>query len=201
MTGIAEATEEGISCYKCTVAPLRGAPEASSQICSQFKQNHHFQVYCPKSTMCMKRTIYHKLVNGCEFFFFELIIKIFFYSPMLHIYQLSNLSRVERIYFNCESLEFSAIINTSVERDCASQLDIFQAYDYNERQWRQQEEIVQGAYPESCFTGEDRGSPGGPPEYCFCKYNLCNDSNVNRQIYTLIIIPFMILILNGSVAI
>ncbi|XP_014297494.1 uncharacterized protein LOC103569892 [Microplitis demolitor] len=155
---IAEATEEGISCYKCTVAPLRGAPEASSQICSQFKQNHHFQVYCPKSTMCMKRTIYHKLVNG-------------------------------------------SIINTSVERDCASQLDIFQAYDYNERQWRQQEEIVQGAYPESCFTGEDRGSPGGPPEYCFCKYNLCNDSNVNRQIYTLIIIPFMILILNGSVAI
>ncbi|KAG8035384.1 hypothetical protein G9C98_006830 [Cotesia typhae] len=148
-----EGSEEGISCYKCTVAPLRGSPEASSQICSQFKENRHFQVYCPKSTMCMKRTIYHRLVNG-------------------------------------------SIINTSVERDCASQLDIFQAYDYNDRQWKQQEEIVQTAYPEDCFMGEDRGSPGGPPEYCFCRYNLCNNSKSYRGTFTLVVIFLFLMILH-----
>lgn len=80
------------------------------------------------------------------------------------------------VYFNFFNLLIAAIINTSVERGCTPQRDVFQAYDFNKRAWHNQERIVESAYQEGCTIGEDRGSPGGPSEYCFCSGDLCNSS-------------------------
>lgn len=61
----------GISCFKCTIAPLRRTRNETIRICSKFEENSHYQIYCPNSTMCMKRTIHHKLVNGSKITFFH----------------------------------------------------------------------------------------------------------------------------------
>ncbi|XP_034934382.1 uncharacterized protein [Chelonus insularis] len=148
---MSEVSGEGIMCYKCTVAPVKNEVNVT-QICSQFEENYQFQVYCPKSTMCMKRTIYHKLGNG-------------------------------------------SVVKTSVERGCALQLNVFKTYDENEKVWRDTEKIIRTAYTEGCFPGEDRGSPGGPPEYCFCQFNLCNGSQSLKELFIMsIIIPSILTI-------
>ncbi|XP_015117150.1 uncharacterized protein LOC107041220 [Diachasma alloeum] len=152
-----EIGSEGISCFKCSVAPLPGAShiQKPSQICSQFDGSSLYQTYCPKSTLCMKRTIHHKLVNG-------------------------------------------TIVRTSVERDCAPQLDVFQSYDHSQRAWHSEEKIVRSAYEEGCVVGPDKGSPGGPPEYCYCQYPLCNHARtLNGQSY---IIHFSFLMFICSIA-
>ncbi|KAK0095868.1 hypothetical protein PV326_007171 [Microctonus aethiopoides] len=127
----------GISCFKCTIAPLRRARNETIRICSKFEENSHYQIYCPNSTMCMKRTIHHKL-EACG------------------------------LYINHNVLGIPAIVQTSVERGCAPQLDVGKGFDSNAKSWYDKAKIVEEVYEEGCFVGEDRGSPGGPPEYCFC---------------------------------
>ncbi|XP_044007802.1 uncharacterized protein LOC122852215 [Aphidius gifuensis] len=147
---ISECRSEGITCFKCTVAPVYIENKKTSQICNHFDGSEKFQVDCPQSTLCMKRTIHHRLRNG-------------------------------------------TIINTSVERGCTPQLDRFQAYDFDKRKWNVKERIVQTAYKEGCITGEDRGSPGGPPEYCFCSGDLCNSSiSLNKNMLSFITIGLII---------
>ncbi|XP_011309261.1 uncharacterized protein [Fopius arisanus] len=149
---IGEISSEGISCFTCTVAPVAGAIQETSQICSQFDGSSNYQTYCSKSTLCMKRTIHHRLGNG-------------------------------------------SIVRTSVERGCALQLDVFHSYDFAERAWHRQDKIVQSVYQEGCFVGEDRGSPGGPPEYCYCQYPLCNRTEtLNGQNYMIYITCYLLTI-------
>ncbi|XP_012273712.1 uncharacterized protein LOC105696103 [Orussus abietinus] len=58
---------EGISCYKCTILPpirISNMMQPVSQLCSQFDESSRFQVFCPTSTFCMKKTFHLKLANG-----------------------------------------------------------------------------------------------------------------------------------------
>lgn len=55
---ILKTKAEGIMCYRC-VATFSGYGE-SEQLCSQFNGNKTFQVSCPTSTFCVKKTIYYK---------------------------------------------------------------------------------------------------------------------------------------------
>ncbi|XP_035740488.1 uncharacterized protein LOC118449711 [Vespa mandarinia] len=55
---ILKTKAEGIMCYRC-VAIFSGY-DASEQLCSQFNGNKTFQVSCPTSTFCVKKTIYYK---------------------------------------------------------------------------------------------------------------------------------------------
>ncbi|KAG7197967.1 hypothetical protein KM043_016200 [Ampulex compressa] len=130
---IQHAYAKGISCFKCVVAQSEYEP--SQPLCSQFDASSKFQVYCPASTLCMKKTIYYKSKTA---------------------------------------------VTKTVLRDCASQKHTFQSYNNTVRKWYETEEVVTTAYEESCFVGEDRGAPGGPPEYCFCSYHLCNSSPSNN---------------------
>lgn len=54
---IKPATANGISCFKC-FASQPGIDE--NLLCSQFDGSSRFQVYCPSSTLCRKKTIYYK---------------------------------------------------------------------------------------------------------------------------------------------
>lgn len=55
---IIQTKGEGISCYRCFASQL--GYEDSNQLCSQFDGSQRFQVYCPSSTLCMKKTSYFK---------------------------------------------------------------------------------------------------------------------------------------------
>lgn len=55
---ILKTKAEGIMCYRC-VAAFSGY-DKSEQLCSQFNGNKTFQVSCPTSTFCVKKTIYYK---------------------------------------------------------------------------------------------------------------------------------------------
>lgn len=98
------------------------------------------------------------------------------------------------------SSSLTASIITAVERDCASQKRTVPVYSYVDNKWQDKEEIVKTAYEEGCFTGEDRGAPGGPPEYCFCSFHLCNSSrsietmNVYHIFVSIVILLFAKLI-------
>lgn len=87
----------------------------------------------------------------------------------------------------------TAIIDISEERGCAPQLERHQDFDYDKRKWSPKERIVQTAYKEGCTTGEDRGSPDGPPEYCYCSGDLCNSSiSLNKNMLSFITIGLII---------
>ncbi|XP_076750154.1 uncharacterized protein LOC143423007 isoform X1 [Xylocopa sonorina] len=126
-TLIVPITMEGIMCYKCFGSQPRY--KKTDLLCSQFDGSSRFQVYCPSSTLCRKRTIYSV---------------------------------------------FKTSIMKTVERDCAPQKRTVRILNNNK--WEDKEEIVTSAYEQGCFIGEDRGVPGGPPEYCFCGDQLCNSS-------------------------
>ncbi|XP_015186717.1 PREDICTED: uncharacterized protein LOC107071854 [Polistes dominula] len=55
---ILKTKAEGIMCYRC-VATFSGH-DASEKLCSQFNGNKTFQVSCPTSTFCVKKTVYYK---------------------------------------------------------------------------------------------------------------------------------------------
>ncbi|XP_076244387.1 uncharacterized protein LOC143185327 [Calliopsis andreniformis] len=120
----------GISCFKCSAS--QSGNEKNDLLCSHFNGSAQFQVYCPSSTLCRKKTIYSK---------------------------------------------FQSSVITAVERDCAPQKRIIHIYNPVDNVWNNKEEIVETAYEEGCFIGEDRGAPVGPPEYCFCSFHLCNSSH------------------------
>lgn len=67
---IVPITATGISCYKC-LASQSGYDE-TDLLCSHFNESAEFQVYCPSSTLCRKKTIYSKF--QCKFVFISLRI-------------------------------------------------------------------------------------------------------------------------------
>ncbi|KAL0101563.1 hypothetical protein PUN28_019001 [Cardiocondyla obscurior] len=52
------AHAEGVSCFKCLMTPTD--PDDTDMLCSHFDGSAKFQVFCPSSTLCMKRTIEYK---------------------------------------------------------------------------------------------------------------------------------------------
>ncbi|XP_033331657.1 uncharacterized protein LOC117223485 [Megalopta genalis] len=126
---ITPISADGISCFKCYAS--HPGTEETDLLCSHFDGSARFQVYCPSSTLCRKKTIYNRLKTS---------------------------------------------VRTAVERDCAPQKRTVPIYNDIDKTWQNKEEIVKTAYEEDCFLGEDRGAPGGPSEYCFCSYHLCNSS-------------------------
>lgn len=53
-----QITAEGIACFKCYAS--QPGHEKTDLLCSQFDGSPRFQVHCPSSTLCRKRTIYSK---------------------------------------------------------------------------------------------------------------------------------------------
>lgn len=53
-----QITAEGIICFKCYAS--QPGHEKTDLLCSQFDESPRFQVHCPSSTLCRKRTIYSK---------------------------------------------------------------------------------------------------------------------------------------------
>ncbi|KAF3421183.1 hypothetical protein E2986_08652 [Frieseomelitta varia] len=53
-----QITAEGIVCFKCYAS--QPGHEKTDLLCSQFDKSLRFQVHCPSSTLCRKRTIYSK---------------------------------------------------------------------------------------------------------------------------------------------
>ncbi|CAD1477244.1 unnamed protein product, partial [Heterotrigona itama] len=53
-----QITAEGIACFKCYAS--QPGHEKTDLLCSQFDGSSRFQVHCPSSTLCRKRTIYSK---------------------------------------------------------------------------------------------------------------------------------------------
>lgn len=141
---ILEVSAEGISCFKCYISHPDDVE--GSLLCSQFDGSAKFQVYCPSSTLCMKKTIYYTTKTTAT---------------------------------------------TAVQRDCAPQTYVSKIYEDGE--WFDTEEVVEAAYEEGCFTDEDRGTPVGPPEYCFCAYHLCNSSQSVRIININVCLAVLIL--------
>ncbi|KZC07910.1 hypothetical protein WN55_09952 [Dufourea novaeangliae] len=96
-----------------------------------------------------------------------------------------------KLFIPNSKVQVTSII-TAVERDCAPQKRTVPIYSYVDYKWENKEEIVKTAYEEGCFTGEDRGAPAGPPQYCFCSYHLCNSSEsigkMNMYIFVLLVI-------------
>lgn len=52
-----------IKCYECTVYPKRQL-NGTDRLCSKFDESKFFEVECPYSTMCKKRTYRLQLING-----------------------------------------------------------------------------------------------------------------------------------------
>ncbi|XP_031847082.1 uncharacterized protein LOC116433289 [Nomia melanderi] len=50
---------DGISCFKCYAS--QPGHEQTDLLCSQFDGSARYQVYCPSSTLCRKKTVYYKL--------------------------------------------------------------------------------------------------------------------------------------------
>ncbi|XP_034176400.1 uncharacterized protein LOC117602459 isoform X1 [Osmia lignaria lignaria] len=61
-TIIKPITADGISCFKCL--PSQPGNEETDLLCSQFDGSSRFQVYCPSSTLCKKKTIYYKFKSS-----------------------------------------------------------------------------------------------------------------------------------------
>lgn len=55
---ISPAHAEGISCFKCLMTPTN--LDNTDLLCSHFDGSAKFQVFCPTSTLCMKRTVEYK---------------------------------------------------------------------------------------------------------------------------------------------
>lgn len=53
-----QITAEGIACFKCYAS--QSGHEKTDLLCSHFDGSPRFQVHCPSSTLCGKRTIYSK---------------------------------------------------------------------------------------------------------------------------------------------
>lgn len=65
---------------------------------------------------------------------------------------------------------------TSIERGCASQKHAYKKYNFDTNIWVDKEEIVEQVYQPGCVEGEDKGTPNGPSDLCYCRLNFCNNS-------------------------
>ncbi|XP_011067619.1 PREDICTED: uncharacterized protein LOC105154060 [Acromyrmex echinatior] len=55
---VSQVEAEGISCFKCLMTFTN--PDDTDLLCSHFDGSAKFQVFCPTSTLCMKRTVQYK---------------------------------------------------------------------------------------------------------------------------------------------
>ncbi|KAK7794426.1 hypothetical protein R5R35_003801 [Gryllus longicercus] len=60
----AGAASGALSCYKCTVLPPPHSSNETARLCSHFDGSARFQVDCPYSTFCLKRTFELPLGKG-----------------------------------------------------------------------------------------------------------------------------------------
>ncbi|XP_012542828.1 uncharacterized protein LOC105840446 [Monomorium pharaonis] len=134
---VSQVRAEGISCFKCLTTVIN--ENDSDRLCSHFDGSAKFQVFCPTSTLCMKRTVQYQSKTS---------------------------------------------IVTTVQRGCAPQNYIFKIYNDADNKWYDKEEVITSAYDEGCFTGEHRGAPSRPPEYCFCSFHLCNSSPPQIEMFS-----------------
>ncbi|GLH03965.1 Uncharacterized protein GBIM_09775 [Gryllus bimaculatus] len=63
----AGAASGALSCYKCTVLPPPHSSNETARLCSHFDGSARFQVDCPYSTFCLKRTFELPLGKGNMF--------------------------------------------------------------------------------------------------------------------------------------
>lgn len=54
-----------MECYKCSVLDLK-FPNQPQLPCSEFEDTHKFKVNCRFSTMCVKKILRYKLLDGHE---------------------------------------------------------------------------------------------------------------------------------------
>lgn len=59
-----DTTHAAMKCYECTVYPKRQINQTTDRLCSKFEETEFFEVECPFSTMCKKRTYRFQLNNG-----------------------------------------------------------------------------------------------------------------------------------------
>lgn len=60
---ISDKANGAIKCYECTVYPKQ-QNGTLKRLCTQFDESKHYEVECPFSTMCKKRTYRLQLLNG-----------------------------------------------------------------------------------------------------------------------------------------
>lgn len=53
-----------IDCFECTVYPPEQYLNKTTRLCSKFDGSDHFQVHCPDSTYCMKKSFWIELPDG-----------------------------------------------------------------------------------------------------------------------------------------
>ncbi|XP_011173098.1 uncharacterized protein LOC105205431 isoform X2 [Solenopsis invicta] len=58
MRDVSQVRGEGISCFKCLMTLIN--PDDTDLLCSHFDGSAKFQVFCPTSTFCMKRTVQYQ---------------------------------------------------------------------------------------------------------------------------------------------
>lgn len=58
LSHVSRVEAEGISCFKCHMTIMN--PNHTDLLCSHFDGSAKFQVFCPTSTLCMKRTVEYK---------------------------------------------------------------------------------------------------------------------------------------------
>ncbi|XP_018913377.1 uncharacterized protein [Bemisia tabaci] len=61
---ISSLTESYLVCYECTVHPPSSHSNQTARLCSKFDASAHFQVECPYSTFCMRRSFKLDLKDG-----------------------------------------------------------------------------------------------------------------------------------------
>ncbi|XP_075219056.1 uncharacterized protein LOC142323383 [Lycorma delicatula] len=60
--GITEV--EGLTCYQCIVHPQYNNHNETARLCSKFDASETFEVQCPYSTFCLKKTFELEIQNG-----------------------------------------------------------------------------------------------------------------------------------------
>lgn len=58
LSHVSRVQAEGISCFKCLMTLTN--PDDTELLCSHFDGSAKFQVFCPTSTFCMKKTVEYK---------------------------------------------------------------------------------------------------------------------------------------------
>ncbi|XP_019876116.1 uncharacterized protein LOC109604029 [Aethina tumida] len=78
------------------------------------------------------------------------------------------------------------------ERDCAPQkLD---NRNYRNGRWEEEIQVVE-PYSEGCFKSDRKGQVSASIEYCYCKGDMCNNSNHLRTQIMSVFVPVILLLL------
>lgn len=61
---VTDKTNGAIKCYECFVQPKRTVNRTIDKPCTKFDESRDYEVDCPYSTMCMKKTYRLQLLDG-----------------------------------------------------------------------------------------------------------------------------------------